>query len=156
MTVQLAMYKGPGHAFNALTRFWTGSEYSHCELAIRGVCYSSSLMDGGVRGKVINLESGHWDLIALPWVDAGAVLDHFKRTDHVRYGLMSLAFNQLLNRNRASESAQFCSEWCADALGLPNPATYSPATLMDLCGYISGRVPALRTSPAGQLKEVAL
>lgn len=136
MTVQLAMYKGEGGAFNALTRWWAGSIYSHCELVVGGTCYSSSLMDGGVRGKVINLDSGNWDLTELPWASADAVLEHFQRTDHVRYGLISLAFSQLLNRNRVSEGAQFCSEWCADALGLPNPATYSPATLMDLCGYI--------------------
>ena len=136
MTVKLAMYKGKGGALNGLTRWWTGSEYSHCELVVGGICHSSSLMDGGVRSKIIDLGSGNWDLIDLPWADADSVLEHFQRTDHVRYGLISLAFSQLLNRNRVSQGAQFCSEWCADALGLPNPATYSPATLMGLCGYI--------------------
>lgn len=136
MTVQLAMYKGPGHAFNALIRWWTGSDYSHCELVVGGICYSSSLMDGGVRGKVIDLDSGNWDRIDLPWADADSVIEHFERTDHVKYGLTSLAINQLFNRNRHNDGAQFCSEWCAAALGLPSPSIYSPATLMDLCGYI--------------------
>ncbi|NLC21106.1 MAG: hypothetical protein GX771_04250 [Halomonadaceae bacterium] len=135
MTVKLAMYKGKGTFANQFIRWWTGSIYSHCELVVGEMCYSSSLMDGGVRWKVINLNSGNWDLIELPWASGSEVVRYFVATDHQKYGLASLVVNQLFNRNVLGE-APFCSEWCADALGLPNPATYSPATLMGLCGYI--------------------
>lgn len=140
MTVKLAMYKGEGTFVNQFIRWWTGSIYSHCELVVNDVCYSSSLMDGGVRGKVINLGSGNWDLIELPWASGSGVVDYFAATDHQKYGLTSLVVNQLFNRNVLGE-APFCSEWCAAALGLPNPSTYSPSTLMDLAGFLTRDTP---------------
>lgn len=65
--MQLALYKGPPSSLihnisHYITRLWTWSKYSHAELVIDGVCYSSSARDGGVRGKKINLSSGHWDV----------------------------------------------------------------------------------------------
>lgn len=138
MTVKLAMYKGEGTFVNQFIRWWTGSIYSHCELVVGEVCYSSSLMDGGVRGKVINLGSGNWDLIELPWASGSEVVDYFKKTDHQKYGLTSLVINQLFNRNVLGE-APFCSEWCAAAVGLPNPSPYSPATLGQLCQWLNKR-----------------
>lgn len=139
MTVQLAMYKGKGTFVNQFIRWWTGSIYSHCELVVDGVCYSSSLMDGGVRGKVIDLDSGNWDMIDLPWASGSKVVGHFVATDHQMYGLTSLVVNQLFNRNVLGE-APFCSEWCAAALGLPNPSTYSPSSLLDLVGFLTSRI----------------
>lgn len=70
MPAGIALYKGPpgplwrkvGHY---AIRLWTWSRWSHAELVIDGVCYSSSVMDGGVRGKVIDLDSGHWDIVEL-------------------------------------------------------------------------------------------
>lgn len=144
MTVQLAVYKGRGLIGNALVRWWTGSIYSHCELVIAERCYSASLMDGGVRRKWvgrrdsdISLAPEHWDLIDLPWADASQVIRYFNRTDHYRYGWGGLVINQLLNRNRTVAGAQFCSEWCAQALGLPNPASYSPSSLFALCKHLN-------------------
>ena len=55
MSVQLALYKAPGEWTNALIRWWTRSQYSHCELVIDGTCYSSSERDRGVRSKVMAL-----------------------------------------------------------------------------------------------------
>lgn len=144
MTVQLALYKGKGQIGNAFIRLWTGSIYSHCELVVDGWCYSSSVMDKGVRRKrvgsgvgEISLAPDKWDLIDLPWAEVQRVLDYFKETDHYRYGWPSLAMSQMLNLNRPVEGAQFCSEWCAAALGLPNPSAYNPRTLGDTCGFVS-------------------
>ena len=60
--VQLAMYKAKGDLFNGLIRWWTGSQYSHCELVVRGVCYSSTIRDGGVRAKVMALLDNRMNL----------------------------------------------------------------------------------------------
>ena len=143
MTVQLALYKGRGQIGNRLICWWTRSEYSHCELVVDGWCYSSSVMDKGVRKKQIGLGAGqidlraeHWDRVTLPWADAAAILEYFDRTDPDRYGWPTLIVSQVLNRNRQVEHAAFCSEWCAAALGLPSPASYSPATLSELCRWL--------------------
>lgn len=144
--VQLALYKGKGQIGNALIRWWTRSAYSHCELVVGGYCYSSSVMDKGVRSRrvgdgedEISLGSANWDLIDLPDADGAAVLRYFERTDPDTYGWPSLIMSQIFNRNRQVEHAAFCSEWCAAALGLPNPASYSPHTIGGLCEWLGTR-----------------
>ncbi|USR38066.1 hypothetical protein L1F06_015455 [Ectopseudomonas hydrolytica] len=148
MAVHLALYKGHGQVGNVFIRWWTGSIYSHCELVVDGVCYSSSVMDKGVRSKPvgfgageIDLRSQHWDLVDLRWADANRVVEYFAASDDDRYGWPSLILSQFLNLNRPVRHAQFCSEWCANALGLPNAPSYSPATLGQLCAWLaSGRL----------------
>lgn len=142
--VRLALFKGRGQIGNAAIRWWTNDPVSHCELVVDGWCYSSSVMDGGVRRKQvgegpdqISLAPDKWDVIELPWADAQAVLDYFAATDSHRYGWPSLILSQLLNMNRQFKGAEFCSEWSAAALGLPAPASLNPATLRDWCAYLS-------------------
>lgn len=137
MTVKLAMYKGKGGIGNAAIRWWTDSEYSHCELVVEGWCYSSSLMDGGVRAKKIDLDSGHWDVYELPWANATDILHYFHKSDPYKYSIVSLVTSQVFNRNKKEDTKQFCSQWCANALGLPSSSTYSPKTLLALCEYIT-------------------
>ena len=144
MTVQLALYKGKGQIGNAAIRWWTGSQYSHCELVIDDRCYSSSVMDGGVRCKAvgsgkdqISLKPEHWDLVPLPWADAGKIIRYFARTEHYRYGWVSLITSQILNRNMSIPSTSFCSQWCAAALGVPDTAIYSPNSFGNLSRYIN-------------------
>lgn len=143
MTVQLALYKGKGQIGNAFIRLWTGSIYSHCELVVDGWCYSSSVMDKGVRRKLfgqgddrISLSPDKWDLIPLPWATAGAIVEYFEATDHHRYGWPSLILSQFLNLNQPVKGAQFCSEWCAASLRLPAPSSLNPRTLGEWCAYL--------------------
>lgn len=143
MAVSLALYKGKGQIGNAAIRWWTASIYSHCELVVDGWCYSSSVMDKGVRRKRVGPGSdeislaAHWDLLELPWAGGDAIVRHFHATASDVYGWPSLLASQVFNRNRPSNHAAFCSEWCARALGLPNPSSYSPATLDDMCGFVA-------------------
>lgn len=138
MTVQLAMRKHDTRLAARAIQWWTNSIYSHCELVVDGWCYSSSVMDKGVRRKQIDLTSDKWDLIDLPWADAAQIVAYFRETDHHRYGWPSLITSQLLNLNRPVNGAQFCSEWCAAALYLPNPASYSPESLYQMVAYLNG------------------
>jgi hypothetical protein len=136
--VTLALYKGRGKIGNALIRWWTNSPYSHCELVVDGTCYSSSLMDGGVRSKRIDLTPDKWDFIELPWASADRVLDHYSKTAGEPYGWFDLTASQILNTGRDFTGASFCSEWCGAALGLPTPVLYSPATLKPIVEFVSG------------------
>ena len=137
MNVQLALRKSDTRIGARFIQWWTGSIYSHCELVIDGVCYSSSVMDKGVRAKVIELDSGKWDVIDLPRANPQQIQRYFVATDSNTYGWLSLIASQLLNRNRTDKTSQFCSEWCAAALGIPNPAMYSPCALAALCSATS-------------------
>lgn len=138
MTVQLALRKDDTRIGALAIQWWTDSPYSHCELVIDGYCHSSSIMDKGVRGTLIDLSPDKWDVIDLPWANAAEVLAYFRRTDGFSYGWFSLIWSQVFNSNETDEDSQFCSEWCAAALGLPNPASYSPATLAAMCLFLSG------------------
>lgn len=78
MRLQLALYKGPpvddwAHTLSHYgIRVWTWSRWSHAELVIDGVCWSSSARDGGVRRKKIDLASGRWDVFELHVPEAQA------------------------------------------------------------------------------------
>ena len=139
MTVQIAMYKGKGNLFNKAIRWWTNSIYSHCELVVDDVCYSSSAMDGGVRSKEINLQDGKWDLFDLPWVDGKQVVDYFKATDLYRYGYLGLITAQIFNSGKGQSKAPFCSEWCAKACGIPTASSLSPHTLALLVKWLNSK-----------------
>lgn len=132
MSVQLALYKGEGDFLNRLIRWWTNSPYSHCELVVRGTCYSSSVRDGGVRAKVMALPSDKWDLFGLTWADDDAVTDWFIAHERDRYGWLDLLTGQLLGMQRDYRGV-FCSEACAKALGLRNSTRMSPQALLDAC-----------------------
>lgn len=136
MSVQLALYKGKGQLANSFIRWWTNSQYSHCELVADGWCYSSSAMDKGVRRKLIDLNDGKWRVIDVPFADADYIREYFYATDRHYYGWPGLVSSQLFNRNSSHEHAQFCSEWCANALKLPSAPSYSPASLERIVSHI--------------------
>ena len=136
MKVQLALYKGKGLIGNAMIRWWTSSQYSHCELVVDGICYSSSLMDKGVRKKVIDLKPENWYLVDLPSYLAPEVLEYFELTKGQKYGWLDLIRSQIFNTASDEEGTSFCSEWCAKAIGIPSPTIYSPKTLHLLLLYL--------------------
>lgn len=130
--VRLALYKGKGTLGNAIIRWWARSPYSHCELVIGDVGYTSSIRDGGVRAKRIEFDPAHWYFVDLPWAHEHRVKAYYAQTAGEPYGWKDLILRQVLNK--AGDSyGQFCSEWCAKALGVANGQIYSPATLGDYC-----------------------
>jgi hypothetical protein len=122
--MKLALYKGPAQDWRHKLAHWavctfTGSIYSHCELVIHGVCWSSSARDGGVRGKVIDLASGRWDVVDVhPSVDEARALAWFQAHAGQAYdwaGVLRFALPVLPRR----ADQWFCSEACAAATGIP-------------------------------------
>lgn len=131
--IHLALYKGKGTLFNRLIRLWTRSQYSHCELVMpSGQWLSASAMDGGVRAKRIELNPEHWDLIPLPWADQSLIWQVYGRHRGKGYDWLGLFGAQLLGAGIDNPRRMFCSEFCAAALGFPQPQRYSPALLGDV------------------------
>lgn len=67
--IQIALYKGPpklADPVHVLSHVAicarTLSKYSHGELVVNDIAYSSSARDKGVRSKVIDFTNGKWDL----------------------------------------------------------------------------------------------
>lgn len=126
--MKMAFYKGKGNFFDALVRLVTRSEYSHCEIVIDGVCWSSSPRDGGVRRTQINLQSGHWDVIDLVGNEEAVSL-WFKSREGASYDWIGL-IRTVIPFFPHSKTKWFCSEACGAALGI-NASTLSPQDLFD-------------------------
>ena len=136
--VYLALYKNkrlwrkePIKALaDAVTRFFTKGQYSHCELVIEHTefngsshyahdtvfdCYSSSVQDGGVRCKQIDVsDNTKWDLIPLNDVTEQQIEAYFNRTLGRKYdwwGALGIVLGIKQKRSK-----YFCSEWCFNAI----------------------------------------
>lgn len=149
--VTLAFYKGAKsenpHArpFDRLTCWRTRSRFSHCELVVvqdiaAGIsrCYSSSLRDNGVRAKLIDLKSGRWVLVQVPDLSLKDAVKWFELHQGAPYdwfGLLGWVFPWRVS-NRAW---WFCSEACAEALGLLESWKTSPGDLYATALHLGGR-----------------
>ena len=149
--IYLALYKGKksGWAPKAIvarlsdwfTRKLTKGQYSHCEIAIERQefvsgdyypittydCYSSSIRDGGVRCKQIDVTSNKWDLIPLDRLTEAQVKRFFAQTQGKKYdwlGAIGVIFKSSQHTNR-----YFCSEWCGRLLGIDESWRFSPNDL---------------------------
>lgn len=122
--LQLALYKGPpsellhviGH--NA-TKLWTWSKYSHAELVIDGICWSSSSRDGGVRRKVINLNTGKWDVFDIPCTkkQETSALAWFKYHEGDEYDYRNI-LRFVIPFAGEDKNKWVCYEACGAALGI--------------------------------------
>lgn len=120
--VYLALYKGRADKFSyrfydAVTRFFTHGQYSHCEIAVHihnniYHCYSSSIRDGGVRRKSMMLDD-KWDLIKLD-IDESQIRHFYGATKGSGYDLLG-ALGVVLGL-RQHPDKYFCSEWCFEAI----------------------------------------
>lgn len=119
-----------------LVRKATGGEYAHCEIVVKRIdgqfdCYSSSLRDDGVRCKTMSLPSEKWDLIPIQQDYLSLIYrlnTHFGATKGQKYDYWG-AIGVVWQIGRQRPKRWFCSEWCAEVLGLENPAQYSPNSL---------------------------
>ena len=136
--VYLALYKHKRSWFkeplkalaDAVTRFCTKGKYSHCEIAAEHTefisghhyehitvydCYSSSVQDGGVRCKQIDVsDQSKWDLIPLNEVTEEQIKAYFNRTSGAKYdwwGALGIVLGIKQKRSK-----YFCSEWCFNAI----------------------------------------
>ena len=112
--------------------WWTRSPYSHVEIVINGVCYSSSLRDGGVRKKTIDLDKPHWRVIPIEWRNETDAWREFAKRNGKPYGWMDLITQHVL-RLPVDDPGLLCSELCALMLGLPESTArgMSPGALVE-------------------------
>ena len=130
--MKIAFYKGPPklrlHKFTHwLICLVTSSKYSHCELVIDGLCYTSSVNDGGVRSKRINLDSGHWDVVDVAG-DKAAAKAWFDARIGRAYDWVGVA-RFLLPFMSNNKDQWFCSEAVSEAMGYPDPGRCTPEIL---------------------------
>ena len=117
---------------DSATRVLTKGPYSHCEIVEvlptgEYKCFSSSYRDGGVRSKILSLDSDSWDLVDAPYLTAEAVEEVKRRTVGLKYDLVGAVGVVILSPDRPHK--WFCSELAAEVIGLKEPWRFSPNTL---------------------------
>jgi len=92
----------------------TFSQYSHCELKFSdNVCGTSSIRDGGVRLKRINIHPDHWDIFDVETTQAEFAIRYWfytyseEKYDHIGAICSAFGFNPGIDNNK-----WFCSELC--------------------------------------------
>jgi len=115
---------------------FTRSRFSHCEIVFDysavtklGYSYSSSPRDGGVRSKLIDFNSGKWELYEVPCIrDTDKVIEFFNAQYGRKYDWFG-AIGATIPIFDHNPQKWFCSEIVADCLDLGNPWTYTPEDL---------------------------
>lgn len=136
MTVRAAFFVGSGSLADALIRWRTNSEASHVELFVGDNSYSSYPGVGVRTVPISSLPKGKWKIVNLPWVNDKDVLDFFETTKGAKYDWLGVIVGQAISARIAKKGDFFCSEWCAQAIGMTQTWRYSPGLLMDIVGFV--------------------
>lgn len=131
--ITLAMYKGPAPTLlrrivHRLICWRTRGPYSHVELVKDGYLgFSASFLDGGVRRKAIDFNTGRWDMVTVPGDEAKAVawFDAHMGAPYDWFGL----FGWVIPWRVSYRKWWFCSEAVAEAIGMPQSWRTSPNDL---------------------------
>lgn len=127
MAFGVMFYKAEGRMHNKLIRWWDVGIYSHVELVFSdGMSATASRQDGSrVRMKRIEYDLDRWDFIELPAHLEANARAFFEKTDGLKYDLIGqLRFAFAPYKGRSDR--YWCSEWIAEALGMPDPWRYGP------------------------------
>ena len=110
--VRVAFYKGKGNLFDKLIRWWTKSPYSHCEVVINNIWYSSSPVDLSVRAKQISCDYSKWDFILLTddAVKEARMIEYFYNEQGKKYDWLGIVLSQVIPLDIQNPNRWFCSE----------------------------------------------
>lgn len=143
----LAFKKTTDDIFDHLTKFFTRSNYVHCELvtvkqADKFFGYSSLPLIG-VRSEWVEYKAEDWDFVKVDCfneITLNGIKKFFNLTEGMRYDYLG-ACGIVLKRLPQDPVRYFCSEWCAKALGISKAWTYSPAKLREyVIKYSKGEI----------------
>lgn len=140
--IRVAFRYGDSRPFARVVTLLRGGDSAHCEAAWswegeRHRCVSSSFLDGGVRGKDINMPVSKWRIYEidalrdpLEWCaqNSGAGYDVL--------GLLGIIFPPIGHARRR----WFCSEVVAHLIGLNQPHTFDLRMLEVVCARFGTRV----------------
>jgi len=127
--------------FDSLIRWWTRSPFSHTEIIIDGVWYTSSPIDGGVRIKRLKSNPKNWTFLTLDLTDDQIVdiKSFFINELGKKYDVLGILFSQVIYLGVNDKSKWFCSEICLAALQESgflsdeyDPALFAPSDLFNL------------------------
>ena len=119
MRAKIAFYKVPNNPSaqwdDKLIAWWTGSNYSHCELIVDGYWYSSSPRDGKVRKRWINPKDEHWEYVDIE-IDEVWFYNFFKDNEGKDYDWKNIFFTQIIPLGLQNPNKWICSEFVGTAI----------------------------------------
>ena len=135
--IELAFYRGRKRLANRVIADLTGGPYSHVELILGryangwAICLSASMMDGGVRIKLIDISTSNWVHLT---VDTGATTadawEWFWRHCAASYDYPG-ALRYKLKFLKQDPKKKYCSEAISEILKLPK--SNHPNGLFETC-----------------------
>ena len=115
--MKIAFYIGKGKIQDKFVRVWTKSKFSHCELIINDISYSSSPRDHGVRKKLIDYDRQNWLIFNLKdTFDINIALQFLNEKLGKKYDDLGIIFSQVFNLDKQDKNKYFCSELIAECL----------------------------------------
>lgn len=130
---RIAFYYSKKRLFNRLISWWTKGKYSHVEIVLSdGTSYSSSFMDGGVRGKHIQFNGSNWDFINVSsLVEEDVIKKNIEKHIGKQYDLSGI-IGFVYGPKKESKNKMFCSEFVMDVLGYQESWRFSPNTMFSV------------------------
>jgi len=117
--VEIAFYIGKRKLYDRVCRWFMPA--SHVEIVVDDVCYSSSNRDGGVRSKIMNLNTGNWEVYQIKSKHKQRVYSLYEMTKDAKYDYLTAFINQILKlRKDICNGKWYCSEWVIEALNCVN------------------------------------
>lgn len=128
MKIEVIFYKGKGDFLDKLIRLFTRSIYSHCEVKIGNIFYGVNPAHNKVSKYYRDFKKEDWDSIKINITKKNFEI-FFSYTKNKKYDWKGIFFSQIFPFKIHSKNKYFCSEWCAELLGLDRPYKYSPKKL---------------------------
>lgn len=129
----IAFYKKHKTFYEKLVRLFTKSKYVHCELVtikLNKKFYGYTSMPGeGVVCGWKEYNENDWDFVKINF-GLNDIKDFFDKTDGKGYDYLG-AIGIVLGTPQNPDK-YFCSEWCAEFLGIEKPWTVTPGKLYDM------------------------
>lgn len=138
--IRICFRYGDSRWFARLVCLLRDGDSAHCETAHRWAgdvydCVSSSWMDGGVRGKIIEMPHQKWRVYEVPGSP-----DDVRRwlVDHAgeKYDWLGLFGFVLPFRIPGFLRRWFCAESSADHMWLPRPVIWDLVLLESVCQHL--------------------
>ena len=131
--------------FNRVVSWWDNGKFSHTE-AVLGVepdgkayCGSSSFMDGGVRNKIISLDSEKWTLVDMPqWAVERSKhwFALYAGSEYDVLGILGFVWRPLPE----VKTKFYCNEAVGLSQGVVQPWRFTPNSFFALCLSMGGTV----------------
>lgn len=128
MKAQLWFYKGPGHIFDQIIRWWTDSIYSHVEIVVDGIAYGADAWQGRVRvANTSTFNRDNWDVFEITAIHDTAWLNAQLGKKYDWLGIMGFLLFRVDDPSR-----WYCSELAAAFIGIQD----RPVSPGDLVGKV--------------------